>query len=100
MIFKEIIERENIITIDGYSKAKTVKGAIKDLAKEIAKHSTDEANNLIENIEDTISVLNQRFEGCEYWIDCEEVSCAVKYNEEGEAEYKEANHYMAICFVK
>lgn len=100
MIFTQTVERENTITIDGYSKAKTVKGAIKDLAKEVAKYSTDEANNLIDGIEETINILNQRSEGCEYWIDCEDVPCACKYNEEGEPEYKEASQYIAICFVK
>jgi len=100
MIFKEMREKSNTITIDGYSKAKTLKGAIKDLAKEVAKYSVNEANNITDAVEDTINILNQRYAECEYWIDCEEVPCATKYTENGEAEYKESNYYIAICFVK
>lgn len=100
MIFKEMVEKASTITIDGYSKAKTLKGAIKDLAKEVSKYNTSEANNITDSIDETINILNQRSADCEYWIDCEEVSCATKYTEDGKEEYKESSYYMAICFVK
>jgi hypothetical protein len=100
MIFGEIVERENTITIDGYSKAKTLKGAIKDLAKEVAKYSTNEAEGLTAYIDDTIKILNQRNKECAYWVDCEEVPCATRYINDEEVEYKESNYYIGICFVK
>jgi hypothetical protein len=100
MIFTQIEARQNGYThIDGYSKAKTIKGAIKDLAKEIEKVNTIEANTIIDNIEDTISILNITNEG--YFIECELVSCASRFinEEQSEVEYKEANYYLHICFA-
>jgi len=39
MIFVGVRSIANHTIIDGYSKARTIRGAIKDLAREIAKHN-------------------------------------------------------------
>ena len=98
MIFTGTIERENTMTIDGYSKAKTVKGAIADLSREVAKYNTNEAEGMTQCIDETIAILGNK--DSDYWVECEEVPCATKYINDEENEYKEANYYIAICYVK
>ena len=99
MIFTDKIERNGIIIIDGYSNAKTVKGAIKDLAKEVSKYSILESNGLIDNMEETINTLNIKYDDCDYVVECESVSCATTYIDDETNEYKEANFYLHISFV-
>jgi len=98
MIFTEKTEINGIIKIDGYSKAKTIKGALKDLAREVKKHNETEGNAITYVLEDTIGILNQRFNGSTYYIDCEEVSCASRAIDDDNNEYAEANFYIGIGF--
>ena len=101
MTFCESHTNSNGFTIlDGYSNAKTIKGALKDLAKEVAKISESESNCIIENMNDTISNLNMEHAKDCYFINCEDVSCATKWNENKESiEYKNGNFYLCIGFV-
>lgn len=85
MMDVKVFDQKTTFGIDGYSSAKTAKGAIKDLAKQVIKFSQAEANNLIENINDIIPILNQRNGNDEYFVDCE---------------YIGTGYYIGIRFVK
>jgi hypothetical protein len=51
MIYTGVETRQTGYThIDGYSKAKTVKGALKDLAREVAKVNTNEAETILNKL--------------------------------------------------
>jgi hypothetical protein len=115
MIFVSVETRQEGYThIDGYSNVKTIKGAIKDLAREVAKINQNEANVLTDYIDDTIAMLNQPHDSPDYFIECEEVPSASRIIESSrtekiiginqiiedyDMEYKEANFYLHISFV-
>lgn len=105
MIFTDVIERDNSFTIDGYSNRKTIKGAIKEFGKYIAKnYSEAEGNNLIEYQEECIQEPSQedvRNGLTSYFFTIEEVPCASKLNHvTDEIEYSEANYYLCIRIIK
>lgn len=102
----EVTERENTITIDGYTSNKTERGIIKDVARVVAKYDKDEANALLECLKMGLDKYNNPFvkasesEGG-YFFEYEEMS-ATRYNEEtDEVEYKDGYHnYFCIRIVK
>ena len=92
MIFEEMKEKDGYIFIDGYSKNKTLKGAIKDLARSVAKYNEDEANVILDS---GVTIVTP-----EYEIEILEVAQASRYikgNVENGIESKMANYY---CFIK
>lgn len=103
----EVTERENTITIDGYTSNKTERGIIKDVARVVAKYDKDEADALLECLKMELDEYNNPFvkasesEGG-YFFEYEKVPCATKYNEEtNEVEYKDGFHnYFCIRIVK
>ena len=106
LAFVEAIERENTITIDGYTTNKTEKGIIKDVARAIKKYSVEESEALMNVAKDYDEELNHPFvrainsEGG-YFFEYEGVPCACKTNEvTGETEYKEGfSNYFCIRIV-
>ena len=99
MIFVDTIERTNTITIDGYSKAKTVNGALSDLGRYIKTHiSESEGQSIIDCKEESLIPASSSCGG--YFLEIEEVPCATKYNDLGEIEYKDGNFYIVCRIVK
>ena len=98
MIYAQIENRKNGFThIDGYSKAKTVNGALKDLARYVLKYNEGEAKFIIDGIANKENpLINSEY----YILECEEVGCASRINEEtDEMEYKEGNFYLHLMYV-
>jgi len=102
MIFAGVRETTQLTIIDGYSNNKTVNGALKDLAKEVEKYSKIEAEALKDMIKDkSISnILNIDNGNDCYYIECIEVSQAARMINDEENEYKDANFYIMIRFIK
>lgn len=107
LAYVEATERENTITVDGYTSNKTERGIIKDVARAIEKYDKEEASFLLEVLKMGIDEYNNPFVKNNYDGDCycfeyEEVPCATKYNEKtDEMEYKEGYHnYFLIRFIK
>lgn len=107
LAFVEKIERENTVTVDGYTSNKTVKGIIRDVARAIAKIDEGWARFLDESAKDLDLVSNTPFIEAKnsdggYFFEIEEVGCATKYDEDtDEMEYKEGyNTYFCIRIVK
>lgn len=99
MIFVDTIEKTNTITIDGYSKAKTVNGALSDFGRYIKTHiSESEGQAIIDYKEECLTPASSSCGG--YFLEIEEVPCATKYNEQDEIEYKDANFYIVGRIVK
>lgn len=101
------IERENTITIDGYTSNKTEKGIIKDVARAVAIYSKDEAEALLGFLKTGLDEYNNPFiksTGSEdsFFFEYEEVPCATRYNEDtDEVECKEGfKNYFCIRIVK
>ena len=90
------------MNIDGYSANKTLKGALKDLARELAKYDKGEAEAITKYIDDTCEMVKNGMinePGC-YYIEAEEVGCASQYNEEtDEIETADANWYLYIRYI-
>lgn len=99
MTFVETTERENTITVDGYSSAKTVKGAIADLGRYIKKHiDKGEGESLIEYKEESLAPA-ERSEGG-YFLEVEDVAVATKLNEKtGEIEYRDGYNFYLVCRI-
>ena len=99
MTFCNSHTNSNGLTIlDGYSNAKTLKGALKDLSREVAK-ITESESHFTDFMEDTIAMLNIPH-GNEWFIEYEEVACASQFNDNTEEmEYKNGNFYLCIGFV-
>lgn len=100
--YVEVIEREDTITIDGYTSNKTERGIIKDVARVVSKYDQSEANTLLDYLKMGLNEYNTPFakasesEGS-YFFEYEEVPCATRYNEEtDEMEYKEG-YYNYFC---
>ena len=97
-----IIKREATITVDGYSNAKTIKGALNDMGRYIEKHLDFDEGRLLqvankEEAIETVSIGNHSYS--DYGIEVEEVGCATKIDEEGNIqEYSEANFYVMVRF--
>jgi len=102
MIFAGVRETTQLTIIDGYSNNKTVNGALKDLAKEVEKYSKIEANSLRDMVKDKsiANILNIDSESDCYYIECIEVSQAARMINDEENEYKDANFYTMIRFIK
>ena len=99
MIFVDTIERTNTITIDGYSKAKTVNGALSDIVRYIKTHiSESDGQSIIDYKEESLIPASSSCGG--YFLEIEEVPCAAKYNDLGEIEYKDGNFYIVCRIVK
>lgn len=101
MTFVQIEKRNGMINLDGYSRNKTLKGALKDLAREVAKIDEGEGNAITDNIDEYMGMvvdgmLNEV--GC-FYIEAEEVHCASRYSERNdEMEYAEGHWYLYIRF--
>lgn len=107
LAYVEAIERENTITIDGYTSNKTERGVIKDVARAIEKYDKEEAKSLLETLKMGIDEYNNPFlknnYDCDsYCFEYEEVPCATNYNDKtDEVEYKEGYcNYFCIRIVK
>jgi len=102
MIFAGVRETTQFTIIDGYSNNKTVNGALKDLTKEVEKYSKIEAEALRDMIKDkSISnILNIDNGNDCYYVECIEVSQAARIINDEENEYKDANFYTMIRFIK
>ena len=101
MTFVGVIDREHTSIVDGFSSAKTVKGAIADMGRYITKHlNKREGEGIIENKEDALFPAKDSEGG--YYLEVEEVPCASQYNEDtDEVEYKEGYNFYVCCrFVK
>ena len=97
-----VIKRELTTTVDGYSNAKTIKGALNDIGRYIEKHLDFDEGRLLqvankEEASETISIGNHSY--LDYGIEVEEVECATKIDEEGNVvEYADANFYVMVRF--
>lgn len=101
MTFVQIEKRNGMINLDGYSRNKTLKGALKDLAREVGKLDEGEANAITNNLNETVQMVAEGMPseaGC-YYIEAEEVHCASRYSEKkDEMEYAEGHWYLYIRF--
>lgn len=99
MVFFGIIDRKETITIDGYSKAKTVSGAIADLGRYIEKNISKTEGEAMKQYKLESLAKSETSEGG-YFLEVEEVGCATRLNANDEMEYKEANFYVVCRIVK
>jgi len=111
MTFVQIEKRNGMINLDGYSRNKTLKGALKDLAREVAKIDEGEAHAITDNLDETVQMVAEgmdNYPGC-YVIEAEEVGCASRYKyldgdennyseENVEIEHAEGHWYLYIRF--
>lgn len=100
MTFVNVEKRSGMINLDGYSRNKTLKGALKDLAREIAKINKDEAEGILNNLDEMAAMaagmLNMPGE---WYIEAEAVHGASRYSEKkDEIEYANGNWYLYIRF--
>lgn len=100
MTFVEIEKRNGMINLDGYSRNKTLKGALKDLAREVAKLDKGEADAILDNLDETAAMASDMANVPDaYYIEAQEVPCASRYSEEtDEIEYAEGRWYLYIRF--
>lgn len=102
MTFVQVEKRNGMINLDGYSRNKTLKGALSDLAHEVAKIDEGEASTIMNNIDEVVQMVADgmdNYPGC-YVIEAEEVGCASRYSEKkDEIEYAEGHWYLYIRFV-
>lgn len=102
MNFVQAEMRKGTMNLDGYSTNKTLRGALKDLAREVAKYDKGEAEAITNNIDETIAAVKDGMinePGC-YYIEAEEVECASQFNEEtDEMEYAEGHWYLYIRYI-
>ena len=104
MKYINTIERPTTITVDGYSTAKTIKGALNDIGRYIEKNINDGEGRLLQvaNKEEAYELLSIGNHDASNWgIEVEEVGCATKIDTDGNIlEYAEANFYIMVRFVK
>lgn len=96
------IERRNgLVHIDGYCTNKTVRGAIKELLKVVAKVDREEAEIALNNLEETIDNIDWEMNSrCDYVIQLQEVAGYPIMNDHEEiVDYGEASFYAHIRFV-
>ncbi len=111
MTFVEIETRNGMINLDGYSRNKTLKGALKDLAREVAKIDEGEGKCISDYINETAEMVaaGMANEPGAYYIEAEEVPCASRYKflngdendfseENVEMQYAEGHWYLYIRF--
>lgn len=106
MTFVQIEKRNGMVNLDGYSRNKTLKGALQDLAREVAKIDNDEADAILSNLDETAAMaLDMMNIPGEYYIEAMDVPCASRYKylsddeNDFEIEYAEGNWYLFIRFV-
>lgn len=101
MKFVGAIERPDTITVDGYSNAKTINGAISEFGRYIAKHfSESEGSNITEYKQESLCSPSEE-EASSYFFTIEEVPCAAQWNEKTEEmEYADGNYYLCVRFCK
>lgn len=93
----------SFVDIDGYSKAKTIKGLLSNLAKAVENYSKYDAIVLRDNINfnEIVQYPARKEEGpAQYILEWEEVSNASRINDQGNLEQKNANYYIHIRIVK
>lgn len=100
MKFVGAVDRPLTMTIDGYSNAKTINGAISEYGRYIMKHfSESEGSALVEYKQECLIFPNDNDGG--YFFTIEEVPSASNWNDETEEmEYADGNWYLCMCFVK
>lgn len=100
MTFVQIETRNGMINLDGYSRNKTLKGALKDLAREVAKIDKIEADGILNNIDEMAEMATDMMNiSNEWYIEAQEVPCASRYSEKNdEIEYAEGHWYLYIRF--
>lgn len=112
MNFVTVEKRNGTVNIDGYSRRKTLKAALKDLASTVAKYDKGEADAITNYLDDIVGMVQNGMTneaGC-YYIEAQEVSCASRYKfldgdednfdeDNVEMEYAEGNWYLYIRFV-
>lgn len=102
MKFVQIENRKGMINLDGYSDRKTLRGALRDLAREVAKIDKGEADGIANYLDDTINLLKEGMTnepGC-WYIEAQEVESACKWNEDtDEMEYTDGHWYLYIRFA-
>ncbi len=111
MTFVDIETRNGMINLDGYSRNKTLKGALKDLAREVAKIDEGEGKCISDYINETAEMVaaGMANEPGAYYIEAEEVPCASRYKflngdendyseENIEIQYAEGHWYLYIRF--
>ena len=99
---KEISKKNEgmiFVKLDGYSKAKTLKGAVADLKREVAKFDKGESD-FIEYDDNIRKCLGTHGNGDEWFMEIEAVDIASRYidSESDELEYADANFYCHINF--
>ena len=101
MTFVQIEKRNGMIGLDGYSRNKTLKGALKDLAREVAKIDKTEADGILNNIDEMAGMATAMMNiPNEWYIEAQEVHCASRRSEKNdEMEYAEGHWYLYIRFV-
>jgi hypothetical protein len=106
--FPEVIERENTITVDGYSDRKTFAGAVRDFGRYIEKHFRNgEGDAIISIVNDGIDEFNQVIVPAKesgnngYFFEVDEVECASYIDEEtDETKYGDGHFYLVMRFMK
>ena len=102
MKFVQIENRKGMINLDGYSDRKTLRGALRDLAREVAKIDKGEAAGITDYMDDTLALVRDGMTnepGC-WYIEAQEVSIACQYNEDtDEMKYADGRWYLYIRFV-
>lgn len=112
MKFVEVETRRGTINLDGYSDRKTLRGALKDLAREVAKIDKGEADAITNYMDDTLTMVRDGMvnePGC-YYIEAQEVPGASRYKfldgdennfdeDNIEIEYADACWYLYIRFI-
>lgn len=94
-----IIEREKTIIIDGYSSAKTVKGAIADFGRYIKKHVNEKEGKAMIEYKEECLCHSKNSEGG-YFLEVEDVPCATNMNTDtNDVEYKEGYNFYLVCRI-
>lgn len=102
MKFVQIENRKGMINLDGYSDRKTLRGALRDLAREVAKIDKGEADGITNYMADTLALVREGMSnepGC-WYIEAQEVESACQWNEDtDEMEYADGHWYLYIRFA-
>lgn len=96
------IERvNNMVILDGFSTKDTLDEAIKDLAEEVAKIDSAEADAILHNLSETVAMVKEGMNDIPdaYFIEATKVGCGVRFNEETfQLDYYDAKWYLFIRF--
>ena len=103
LIFGEARVFKDFVDIDGYSNKATLKGALGDLAKAIAKYDEGEAKALRDSIKfNEIDQVKPTADGGpgQYILEYEEVPSASRYINDEDIEYKEGKWYLHTRIIR